>query len=636
MCGICGVLSFADGYRVEPQAIRAMTDTIVHRGPDDCGVHADGPIGLGMRRLSIVDLAGGHQPIFNETGEIAIVFNGEIYNFQELRRRLLASGHQFRTHSDTEVVVHLYEEEGLECLTHLDGMFAFAIWDGRTQELVIARDRLGEKPLLYSHDSRGLVFGSELRALLAAPWPVSTQLDVGAVSRYLTFMSVPEPGTMLTAVAKLPAGHYLRCRPDARMEVRSYWDLTDWEVVPGRSEASYLEELGALLDDAVRERLIADVPIGAFLSGGVDSSVVTALMARHTNGPVETFAVRFTGDTYFDETSHARRVAEQHRTRHHEITVTPSLGLELLALAGRMSEPQAVPANLALYEMAKAARMHVKVVLTGDGGDEVFAGYHRYWWEPRMERLAALPGWGIVRGAERLLPGHLTTGPRARRVFKLGRVLPLSPDERYLYSFLAPFTESEKGSLVSSDMRAAMAALPAPVEMLRERYAARPGLRGLQRRQYADLKHTLPSEMLTKTDSMTMAASIEARPPLLDYQLVEFAAKLPPDLKVRGQVGKYLLKRFAEGCMPADLVHREKHGFEVPVDSWFRGDLRGPARDILLGTAARQRGLFDPGSVSHVLERHARGSGRHGLQIYAMLVLELWCAGNLDPARVHG
>lgn len=634
MCGICGVLS--GGFPPDTAAITAMADTMVHRGPDDRGVYAAGPVGLGMRRLSIVDLAGGHQPIFNETGDIAIVFNGEIYNFQALRRRLEAAGHTFRTHADTEVIVHLYEDEGIEALGALDGMFAFALWDGRRQELLLARDRLGEKPLLYAHDARGLAFGSELRAVLAAPWPIPTTIDLTAFSHYLTFMSVPEPDTMLGAVRKLPAGHYLRCRVGEAPEVRRYWDLEDWEPEEGRTEASCLEELGALLDEAVTERLVADVPIGAFLSGGVDSSVVTALMARRAAAPVQTFAVRFTGDRYFDETPHARRVAAQHHTQHREITITPDAGLDLLAVAGRMSEPQAVPANLALYQMSRAAREHVKVVLTGDGGDEVFAGYHRYWWEPRMARLAGLPGWGAVRAAERLLPRGLARSTRWRRFFKLARVLPLPTDERYLYSFLAPFTEPEKLSVTSVRVREAVLALPAPVEVLRARYAARPGLTGLARRQYADLKHTLPSEMLAKTDSMTMAASLEARPPLLDYQLVEFAARLPASLKVRGGVGKYLLKRYAERCMPPDLVYREKHGFEVPVDAWFRGALHAPARELLTSAAARHRGLVDPVAVATMLDRHAAGEGRHGQQLYALLVFELWCQGTLDgggPAR---
>ncbi len=630
MCGICGALSFAGRPREGEAGITAMADTMLHRGPDDRGVMTAGPVELGMRRLSILDVAGGHQPIWNETGEVAIVFNGEIYNFQALRRRLEAAGHRFRTNSDTEVVVHLYEDEGPDCLRSLDGMFALAIWDGRARELFLGRDRLGEKPLLYALDARGLVFGSELQAVLAGPWPVARDLDLEALSHYLTFMSVPEPLTLLKAVRKLPAGHYMRCRADGATEVRAYWDVTNWDVQPGRSEDSYLEELEALVDQAVRERMVADVPVGAFLSGGVDSGIVTALMARHSPEPVRTFAVRFSGAAYYDETPHARRIAERYRTDHREIVITPHLGLDLLTLAGRMSEPQAVPATLALYEMSKAAREHVKVVLTGDGGDEVFAGYHRYWWEPRMARLGAAPGWGLVRWAETSLPGRAGTGLRTRRLFKLARVIGLPEDERYIYSFLAPFTEPDKAALLSAGLRQAIADTPLPVEVLRRHYGRLPALRGLQRRQYGDLKHTLPSEMLTKTDSMTMAASLEARPPLLDYQLVEFAARLPSDLKVRGGGGKYLLKRMAESLIPRDLVHREKHGFEVPVDAWFRGDLRDAARDILSSAGARGRGLFAQSAVERVLSRHASGAGRHGLQIYSMLVLELWCQGHLD------
>jgi asparagine synthase (glutamine-hydrolysing) len=617
--------------RLDEDVLRAMEATIVHRGPDDAGRVVLGPVGLAMRRLSIVDLAGGHQPIFNETGDIAIVFNGEIYNFPTLRARLVAQGHQFTTHSDTEVIVHLYEELGAECLRELDGMFALALWDRRSETLLLARDRLGEKPLLYAHTADGLVFGSELRALVAGPIPLSRELDWTSVSHYLTYMSVPEPRSILRGVQRLPAGHYLLCRSDGQVTQHRYWDLQDWTPAPGRSEASYLEELGELLKQAVEERLIGDVPIGAFLSGGVDSSVVVALMARASGAPVRTFAVRFAGDLHFDETPFAREVAQQYGTAHQDIDIAADLAHDLLGIAGRMPEPFAVPSALAVYYMAKAAREHVTVVLTGDGGDEVFAGYHRYWWEPQMARLGPLPGWGLVRWLERRASGR-PLPRRLRQVGKLARVVGLPPDARYLYSFLGCMTEAEKAALCTPDARAALAAAPDPLTVLTQYYARVPQLSGLARRQYGDLMNTLPGEMLFKTDSMTMAAGLEARPPLIDHQVVEFAARLPDRLRVNGRIGKYLLKRYAETLIPRDLVHRNKHGFEVPLDAWFRGPLGGVAREALLDRAARERGIFDPAGVEALLVAHRQGAVHAGIRIYVLLMLELWCRDNLDSA----
>jgi asparagine synthase (glutamine-hydrolysing) len=344
---------------------------------------------------------------------------------------------------------------------------------------------------------------------------------------------------------------------------------------------------------------------------------------------VRTFAVRFTGDLHFDETPFARSVATQYGTAHRDIEISPDVAHDLPHLAGRMPEPFAVPSALGVYYMAKAAREEVTVVLTGDGGDEVFGGYHRYWWEPTMERLAAVPGWCLIRWLDRRARGSRV--PAAlRRVFKLGRVVGLPADARYLYSFLACFTEAEKASVLNPESRAALAAAPDPLTVLTQHYDRVPELSGLARRQYGDLMSTLPAEMLFKTDSMTMAASLEARPPLLDYQVVEFAARLPETLRVRGRVGKYLLKRYAETLIPAKLVYRRKHGFEVPVDAWFRGPVGGLARAVLLDGVTRRRGLMDLTEVEALLARHQRGTARAGARLYAILMLELWCRANLD------
>ena len=633
MCGIAGVLRYSSRVPLDEDVLRRMEATIVHRGPDDSGRVVLGAAGLAMRRLSIVDLAGGHQPIFNETGDVAVVFNGEIYNFPEVRARLVGKGHHFTTHSDTEVIVHLYEERGVECLSELDGMFALALWDARQETLLLARDRLGEKPLLYGRTADGLVFGSELRTLLAGPLQLARQLDWTSVSHYLTYMSVPEPRSILQGVQRLPAGHYLLCRPDGRISQHRYWDLARLSPEEGRSEASCLEELDALLRSAVEERLLGDVPIGAFLSGGVDSSVVTALMARASGAPVRTFAVRFSGDLHFDETPFARRVAAQYHTDHRDIEISPDVAHDLPDIAARLPEPFAVPSALGVYYMARAAREEVTVVLTGDGGDEVFGGYHRYWWEPSMARLARVPGWNLVRWLDTRTRGcRVPAG--LRRVFKLGRVVELPSDARYLYSFLACFTEAEKASVLSREARTALAATQDPLTALTRHYDRVPGLSGLARRQYGDLMSTLPAEMLFKTDSMTMAASLEARPPLLDYQVVEFAARLPESLRVRGGVGKYLLKRYAERLIPDDLVYRKKHGFEVPVDAWFRGPVGQLARAVLLDAATGQRGLLDLPGVEALLRRHQQGTVQAGARLYAILMLELWCRANLDARAV--
>jgi len=632
MCGICGILSFTDDFRPDNAALLAMRDTLTHRGPDDAGIFLSDRIGLAMRRLSIVDLAGGHQPLFNETGEIAIVCNGEIYNYRSLREELKAKGHHFRSNSDTEVIVHLYEEMGCECLKTLDGMFAFAIWDGRSGVLFMARDRLGEKPLVYSLQPQGLVFGSEISAILASPLSIPRALDLEAISGYLTYMTVPEPLTVLRAVRKLPAGHYLLCTGTGRVALHQYWDVTKWDCDNGRTEASYLEELSGLLERAVTERLIGDVPIGAFLSGGVDSSVITAIMARATSAPVKTFSVRFGGSRYYDETPFARQVASQYQTEHREISFTPRVADELARIVSCVGQPYAVPSGLAVYYMSKLAREYVKVVLTGDGGDEVFAGYQRYWWEAWMRWLGLLPVWGAIRRLEGLA-AHAPVSRLGHRISKLARVVNLPQDERYMAAFLACFSEEQKSVLLDPETWGTLSALDYdPVDVLRQHYARLPKLEGLARRQYGDLKSTLASEMLTKTDSMTMAASLEARPPLLDYQLVEFAARLPSGLKIGCRGGKHLLKRYAETCLPKEIVRRRKHGFAVPLDSWFRGELRELSYEVLLSSAARARGLFNPRAVARLLDQHAERVGNFGTHIYVMLTLELWCQANLDTA----
>jgi asparagine synthase (glutamine-hydrolysing) len=618
MCGIAGIVSF-DGSPVHRDEVAVMCAAMRHRGPDDQGIHVDGGCALGMRRLSIIDLRTGHQPIANEDGSIWAVLNGEIYNYRELRQELVRRGHTLSTSSDTEVLVHLYEDHGAACVDRLRGMFAFAIWDGRARRLLLARDRLGIKPLYYGWVGRRLVFASELKALLELPG-LERRLDLSALNHVLTFLHTPRDRSILLGVRKLEPAHVLWVSPGERLHIERYWNVR-FEPTPPARAPELLEELRELLDQAVRVHMVSDVPVGAFLSGGVDSSSVVALMARASSRPIKTFSVGFLEKDY-SELDYARLVARAYGTDHHEIVLEPDVLPSLEDLIWHLDEPFGDSSAIPTYVVSKLAGREVKVVLTGDGGDELFGGYDRYTVERRERRLDWMPApmRALLGHAGDALPAHARG-----RAFLRHRAL--AGAERYLAAQTL-FSLEERLDLFCPDAR------PADLDEPHQEAAALlddgPGERHwLSRLQDLDLHSYLPLDILTKVDRMSMAHSLETRVPLLDHPLVELAARIPPDLQVHGPTTKYLFKRALQGIVPDTILARPKQGFAVPLGRWFRGKLRELARDVLLDARGRQRGIFDPRQVEALLDAPARGRDLD-LQTWTLLSFELWCRLFLD------
>ncbi|MGC8832832.1 MAG: asparagine synthase (glutamine-hydrolyzing) [Armatimonadota bacterium] len=627
MCGICGFIS-RGGH--DPKTARAtlvgMCRTMVHRGPDDEGLHIDDFFAVGMRRLSIIDLEGGHQPIYNEDGSIGVVLNGEIYNFQELRDKLIAQGHRFTTKSDTEVIVHLYEEMGADCVSQMNGMFAFAVWDLRKRELLLVRDRLGVKPLYYYECSNGLVFGSELKALLAHPW-VPRDVDLTSLDDYLCYLYVPSPRSIVKGVYKLPPAHRAVYKLDnGSWSIERYWSL-NFKPNSRISESEAVDELLELLQKAVRDRLVCDVPFGAFLSGGLDSSTVVGFMSRCMDAPVRTFSVGWQG-LEGDETEHAKRVALWFGTQHEELVVETNdlVGL-ILEVADYLDEPLGDPSTAPAYLMSKAARRKVKMVLTGDGGDELFAGYTGFPYNALVDRISKVPlplrrfllsALRFVRGAE-----------KAERLLRQAE-RPLS--ERWSWS-RAVLKPEARAYLYSPELLSALDG-HCPGDFIRSILNGNEGLDTVSRLQQVLISHYLPDDVLTKADRASMAASLEVRSPLLDYRLFEFSARLPAGLKLRGLTTKYLLRRAVRDLLPPDITRRPKQGFTPPTDHWFRGELYGFVRDLLLSRTCTGRGYFRRDALEAVLEEHRLGSGSHGDRLWALVMLELWHRNCLDRSGV--
>jgi asparagine synthase (glutamine-hydrolysing) len=618
MCGIAGILDLA-GAPVLQAELQSMCGALVHRGPDEGGYHTDGPVGLGMRRLRVIDLDTGSQPVRNEDGSVWVVFNGEIYNFAELRRGLLAAGHVFYTRSDTEVIAHLYEEHGTACVERLRGMFAFALWDARRRSLLLARDRLGVKPLYYGEAGGRLVFASELKAILQLAG-VERRLRWSSLDHLLTFLTTPSSESILEGIHKLEPGHVLTASAGAGVRARRYW-APRFEPDYGKPERHFVDGVRGLLEESVRLRLVSDVPLGAFLSGGVDSSAVVATMARLTNRQVKTFSIGF-GEPDYDELGYARLVAERFSTDHHERVLEPDVLDVLPDIAWFLDEPFGDSSAIPTYFVSKLASEHVTVALSGDGGDELFAGYERYQVEAR-ER-GALPA-----GVRAMLRGAFRVWPEAWRGRNFIRHHGMSGAERYLDACTL-FRADERRRLLTPEARAELRKGGA-----RDREdllgGALPWLSELQR---MDLLRSLPLDILTKVDRMSMAHALEAREPLLDHVLVEFAGTIPPEL----QLGKRVFKQALRGVLPDVVIDRRKQGFGVPLDHWFRGRLAGYLRDTLLASQARQRGIFEPAVVSALIQRHERGRDL-GLQLWTLLSFELWCRAFLDsgpcprPAR---
>ncbi len=622
MCGIAGIL-LRDGDTVRQQPLESMTTVLAHRGPDGAGFFRRGPVGLGHRRLAIIDLVAGDQPMFNEDRSVALVFNGEIYNFRELRGELQTRGWRFRTASDTEVLLRAYEAFGADCLQHLRGMFAFAVWDERRRRLFLARDRVGIKPLVYSWDGRRLLFASEVKAILQDPL-VPRRLDWEALRDYLTLHYIPSPRTIFQGICKLPPACFLTLDLDTgEPEVRRYWDLR-FAPSPERSEAEWLEGLRWHLRDAVGSQLVSDVPIGAFLSGGMDSSTVVALMARATQGQVRTFSIGF-DEADFDELAHARRVARHHGTQHFEFIVKPDALAVLPRLIWQFDEPFADSSALPTYYVSKITREHVTVALSGDGGDENFLGYLRYAralaLHDRLDRGPGLLARALFRLARRLLPETA----RGQGYFEM---LGANPVERYFR--LVAFQRSETlRRLLTPDALAHVGpgVTPALFRDLGATGAARDYASTLQ---YVDVRCYLPEDILTKVDKTSMLVSLETRVPLLDHVLMEFVATMPTALKFNEGAGKAILKRAMADELPSEILTRRKMGFGLPLAAWLRRELSDYVRDVLEARQTRERGLLEPRAVSALLDEHQVGARDRSSQIWALLCLEEWARRWLD------
>ena len=623
MCGIAGIISL-NGPPVRRAEIETMCSTLVHRGPDEDGFHISSEVGLGMRRLRIIDLETGRQPAVNEAGTVWAVFNGEIYNYQELRRNLIAMGHAFRSTTDTETIVHLYEEYGDRCVEHLRGMFAFALWDERKKRVLLARDRIGIKPLYYGRFGNRLYFGSELKALLALD-DVPREIDWKSAGYYFQYLTTPRESSIVNGIHKLPPAHRLSiCLQTGAIQVESYWNL---QFVPSSEtrESVLIDELNALLEESVKLHMISDVPLGAFLSGGVDSSAIVAAMARHSSKPIKTFSVGF-DDQRYDELPYARSVARAFGTEHHEFVLEPDEFDVIDKLVWHLDEPFGDTSAIPTYLLSQLASRHVTVVLSGDGGDELFGGYQKYLVERSERRFDGLPQ--FIHKMAGTIGGILPEGTRGKRFLSH---FGLSGFDRYLDASTL-FHTDQRRRLFAGDIRPTVA-LTDNAHRVSNSARANSG-HWLSALQYTDLKHYLPLDILTKVDRMSMAHSIEARVPLLDHKLVEFAATIPPEMQIRNGRTKHLFKSALKGTIGDAILDRAKHGFGVPLSRWFRGSLDGFARDVLLSGRSRQRGIFNSKYVESLLDMNARGR-ELDFQIWSLISFELWCRTFLDGHPVR-
>ncbi len=625
MCGICGHLNFDGCPPVEQELVRQMNRTLKHRGPDSEGYEIRDRIGLAISRLAIIDVEGGQQPISNEDGSVIVVFNGEIYNFVELRTELENFGHAFSTKSDTEVIVHAYEQWGDEALHRFNGMFAFALWDEPRQRLLLARDRMGKKPLYWHHSDNGLLWGSEAKALLAAPW-VERRVNPLSLHHYLTLQYVPDPLTIFEGIYRLPAAHKLVVERGGSPKVSRWWQLEftpKWNI--GVEEA--VEQSRRILSSAVRRRLISEVPLGAFLSGGIDSSTIIALMAQSSSKPVKTFSIGFAEPRY-SETHFARQVAERFQTDHHEFDFNPQDLVRVIeGSIAATDEPLADPAALPLFELSRQARKHVTVALCGDGGDETLAGYSRYAVDGLLRPYAALPGWFTQRAvpaAMRLLP-EPTWIPEDRNIItglkRLGQFSATTP-KASLVRWGSYFTHDEKLALYIDDWRDRFRAINTAdwiANVFDEAHASS----FLDRTLHAEHATYLAGDLLPKTDRMTMAHSVEARSPFLDVEWVEWTARLPESFKVRHLRGKWLLKTAFGDLLPPCIRSRGKQGFGVPVGSWLRNELHGWARERLLDNRLMEE-WFQPAAIQRLLHEHDGGKFNHGKRLWALLIFGSW------------
>lgn len=624
MCGICGLVNRPGAEVVDRRVLEELNAQLHHRGPDSSGYYLRENVGLAVQRLAVIDLVSGDQPIANEENTIWVVHNGEIYNHVELRRQLVAQGHRFRTHSDTEVIVHLYEDYGWDCVQHLRGMFAFALWDERDQILLLARDRLGQKPLYYTEQRGALLFASELHSLLQNPH-LPRRIDLTAIHDYLSLGYVPDPRTAFQDVHKLPPGHRLLWQA-GRQRLERYWDLAYLPKETG-SATELKDAVRQALTDSVRVRLRSDVPLGAHLSGGIDSSIVVGLMASMTEQPVKTFSIGFQEEA-FSELSFARRIAKKFHTDHHEFVLEPEVASLLPSLTEHFGEPFADPAAIPTWHLARLTRQSVTVVLNGDGGDEAFGGYQRYYADPIANGYQWVPAWArhhLIDPMLQILPVQ-DDRPRERSAImalrQLGRAAQVSRQASML-RWAAGFDEPGKQRLYLKPVGQELAGLDT-TRLLEGSFRRAVADNRLDRTMYADLQNYLPGALLTKVDRLTMAHALEARSPFLDHQVVELAARLPTSWKVRRQQTKRILREAFADLLPPDVIGRAKAGFAVPLGLWFRGTLRELAGDLLLDPHARLWNLMQPQAVAALLREHWAGDADHGQRLWMLIVLETW------------
>ena len=627
MCGIVGVAN-TNSRRVEREVLEKMNRCIAHRGPDQDGFYVKENIGLAMRRLSIIDVAHGRQPMHNESETAWIVFNGEIYNFQELKKDLEKAGDKFYTNSDTEVILHLYDRYGADCVRYLRGMFAFAIWDERKKTLFIARDRIGKKPLLYSHQTDGsLIFGSEFRALLADS-RVNREVDHEAIHHYLSYACVPAPLTAFQQIRKLEPAHWLEWK-DGEIKTERYW-LPDFNRKIKISEPEAEAETLRLLREATKMRLISEVPLGAFLSGGVDSSTIVALMAEESASPVKTFSVGFEEED-FSELKYARLVAEHVGAEHHEFIVKPNALEVLPTLVEHYGEPYADSSAIATYYVARETRKHVTVALNGDGGDESFAGYERYFAMRLAEKYNNLPA--VLRGKliekiVNLVPTSEMKRSRARDLKRFLKAASAPKVERY-FQWVSAINRETKQNLYTEDFRREISAFDS-ARFLQTWFGRANGMNVVDAAMFTDQMTYLPNDLLVKVDIASMAVSLEARSPFLDHKVIEFAASLPEEIKLRGTETKHLLKKVASRIVPPEVLYRQKMGFGVPLTHWFRNEMKGFLQEILLSEKSLRRGLVKPEVVKNFVEQHTNAQQNFTYQIWTLLMLELWFQRFID------
>jgi asparagine synthase (glutamine-hydrolysing) len=623
MCGIAGRFNYDLSKPVDRDVLSAMTDAVAHRGPDDAGYYVGAGVGLGHRRLSIIDLSTGHQPLGNEDGTVQVIFNGEIYNFAEVRAELVGLGHRFRTSSDTEIIVHGYEAWGERCVERFRGMFAFALWDASARRLVLARDRLGVKPLYYAElPGAGIVFGSEIKSLLRDP-EVPRDWRADAIDKYLTLLYVPAPDTVYRSIHKLPPAHVLVADPKG-LRLTRYWELQFTGDGDERHEDDYLEELDHLLAESVKLRLGSDVPLGAFLSGGIDSSTVVAYMRETSPTPPVTISVGFDHQEY-DEVRHAETVARHLGCEFHALVASPQVEELLPKLAWHFDEPFADSSAVPTYYVSRAARQLVTVALSGDGGDELWAGYQNHrvdQWEQRARRVLGRSA-GLAGRMAHLLPLRIK-GARVLRHLALG------PDEAYAVKHAYDgFDRERKQRLYASDFQAEVRTVD-PLAKLRSLYRACPSADPLDRSMYVDSQTYMIDDILTKVDRMSMAVSLEAREPLLDHKLLEFAARVPSGLKLKNGRSKYLLRRALARRIPSSILERGKQGFSAPIGEWLRGPLAPMASDLLLDGRLRNRGIFNPLEIARLWDEHQRRRADHRHRLWQLVMLELWFRQFID------